>query len=223
MPSVGESGCALSRPAEDLVILNISSVFNDKRNMPSAPSSRNKLNPPPPQTAKVQVLAIQGQAGSDGNSNFEQRILDRIKKCFQRAKHPNTPESEAQAAWRMASRLMAQYNVTQADLLDRTTNDHDYAALGGQSVVDITSTKGSEARVISQTWVHDVAIAMTIFFDCRTYSTRRLASVEWTFYGIAANTVAAAIAFEMAHNLTLEWARSKTGKAQNIAIAWALV
>jgi hypothetical protein len=107
---------------------------------------------------------------------------------------------------------MAQYNVTQADLLDRTTNDDDYAALGGQSVVDITSTKGSEARVISQTWVHNAANAMTMFFDCQTYSTCRLASVEWTFYGIAANTVAAAMAFEMAHNLTLEWARSKTGK-----------
>lgn len=168
---------------------------------------------PPTQTAKVQVLAVHGQAGSDGTSNLEQRILDRIKKCLQRAQHPNTPESEAQAAWRMASRLMAQYNVTQADLLDQTTNDHDYAALGGESVVDITSTKGGLARANSQTWVHHVATAMTIFFDCQSYSTRRRSSVEWTFYGIAANTVAAAIAFEMAHNLTLEWARSKTGRS----------
>ena len=64
---------------------------------------------------------------------------------------------------------MAQYNITQTDLLDQTTNDDDYAALGGQSVVDITSIRGSEAKVISQTWVHDVAIAITIFFDCRTY------------------------------------------------------
>jgi hypothetical protein len=180
--------------------------------MPTACNSKSKLNPPPLQTAKVQVLAVQGQVDNDRNSNFEQRILGRIKKCLQRAKHPNTAESEAQAAWRMASRLMAQYNITQTDLLDQTTNDDDYAALGGQSLVDITSTRGSEARFISQTWVHDVAIAMTIFFDCRTYSTRSPASVEWAFYGIPANTVAAAMAFEMAHNLTLEWARSKTGK-----------
>ncbi|KEF62076.1 uncharacterized protein A1O9_00048 [Exophiala aquamarina CBS 119918] len=107
---------------------------------------------------------------------------------------------------------MAQYNVTQADLLDRTTNEDDYAALGGHSVVDITSTKGSEVKVISQIWVHKVASAMTIFFDYRSYSTRRLTSVEWTFYGISANTVGAAMAFEIAHNLTLEWARGKTGK-----------
>lgn len=40
----------------------------------------------------------------------------------------------------MASRLMAQYNVTQADLLDQTTEDGDYAALGGQSVIEIRGT-----------------------------------------------------------------------------------
>ncbi|KEF62075.1 uncharacterized protein A1O9_00047 [Exophiala aquamarina CBS 119918] len=92
---MGEKGCALSRPAENLVNFNISSELNDKRNMPSAHSTRNKPNPPPSQTAKVQVLAIQGQAVSDENSKYEQRILGRIKKCLQRAEHPNTPESEA--------------------------------------------------------------------------------------------------------------------------------
>lgn len=212
MPFVGEKGCAVCRLAENLVNFNISYEFNDKRNMPSVHSTRKKLNPPPSQTAKVQVLAIQGQAGSDESSSYEQRILDRIKKCLQRAEHANTPESEAQAAWRKASRLMAQYNVTQADLLDQTTNNDDYAALGGQSVVDITSTKGGEANVISQTWVLEIVSAITTLFDCRSYSTHRRTSIEWTFYGISANTVGAAMAFEMAHNLTLEWARSKTGK-----------
>lgn len=31
-------------------------------------------------------------------------------------------------------------------------------------------------------------------------------SVEWSFFGIASNTIAAAVAFGMAHNLILEWA-----------------
>ncbi|KIW92597.1 uncharacterized protein Z519_06444 [Cladophialophora bantiana CBS 173.52] len=180
--------------------------------MPNTRNSKDKLNPPPLQTAKVQELAVQAQVDNDRDSNPEQRVVDRIKKCLQRGHHPNTPESEAKAALYLASRLMSQYNVTNADLKDRTTNDDDYAALGGQSVVAITNTKSSEAKVISQTWVHDIAAAMTIFFDCQTYSTQRLTSIEWTFYGIAANTVAAAMAFEMAHNLTLEWARSKAGK-----------
>jgi hypothetical protein len=56
---------------------------------------------------------------------------------------------------------------------------------------------------------------MEVFFDCKSYSTARPWSIEWTFYGIAPNTVAAAIAFEMAHNLILEWVLS-------IATVWAL-
>jgi hypothetical protein len=35
--------------------------------------------------------------------------------------------------------------------------------------------------------------------------------IEWTFYGIAENTAAAAIAFEMAYNLIVEWARPYRG------------
>lgn len=46
----------------------------------------------------------------------------------------------------MASRRMAQYNVTQADLLDRTTKDDEYAALGGQSVVDIRVRSHTSSR-----------------------------------------------------------------------------
>ncbi|RMZ87741.1 hypothetical protein DV736_g5032, partial [Chaetothyriales sp. CBS 134916] len=174
--------------------------------------SNSKLGSPPAQVAKVRELADQKQVNNDRASNVEQRILDRIKKCLQRAEHPNTPESEAHAAWYMASRLMAQHNVTQSELLEKTTDDDDYAALGGQSVVEIIRSKGDKTRVVSQTWVHDIAVAMTVFFDCKTYSTSGRASIKWTFYGIAANTVAAAMAFEMAHNLTLEWARSKTGR-----------
>ena len=36
-------------------------------------------------------------------------------------------------------------------------------------------------------------------------------SLELTFYGIAENTVAAAISFEMAYNLIAEWARPYKG------------
>lgn len=146
--------------------------------------SKVKPGPSPSRTAKVIELAVEAATINERDSNIEERILDRIKKCLQRANHRNTPEAEAQAAWRMASRLMAQYNVTQADLLDQTTEDGDYAALGGQSVVAIRSTQESGSRVISQTWVHDVARAMTLFFDCQTYTAQSLASIEWTFMGL---------------------------------------
>jgi hypothetical protein len=152
-------------------------------------SPKSKLGPPPLQTARVQQLADEGRANDDRNFDVEPRILERIKKCLSRANHPNTPELEAKAALHMSKRLMAQYNVTQAEVLEKTTDDNDYAALGGQSTVEITSTKGRQARVIFQTWVSKLVSAIKMFFNCKAYSTRRrrLASIEWTFYGIAAN------------------------------------
>ena len=109
----------------------------------------------------------------------------------------------------MATRYMQQYNVTQADLLEQATNENDYAAMGSQSVVAITRAGEDGKRVTDQTWVSDVGSAMNTLFDTKSYSTARATSLEWTFYGIAANTVPAAMAFEMAHNLALEWASSK--------------
>ena len=171
---------------------------------------RQGLRPSPSQTAKVKELATEGQLYNAEEREIDQKILHRIQKCLSRANHSTTPELEAKTAWRMSSRLMAQYDVTQADLLANAEKQDDYAVLGGQSTVVITSTKDLSKRVISQTWVHDVVNAMTIFFECGAYSTALTASLKWTFYGIAANTVAAAMAFEMAHNLILEWARGKS-------------
>lgn len=62
-----------------------------------------------------------------------------------------------------------------------------------------------------EAFVSRLAIAMCTFFDCKTFSTDFGNSMEWTFFGIADNTVAAAAAFEMAHNLILEWACAYKG------------
>ena len=146
------------------------------------------------------------------DASFQKKIMDRIKKCLARANHPNTPELEARAAWRMSSRLMEQHNVTQADLVEKASHEDDYIALGGLSIVSITRAKDDGAKITNQTWVGDIVDAMTTLFDCKAYSSARATSFQWTFYDIAANTVAAALALEMAHNQTLEWSRSKEGK-----------
>jgi hypothetical protein len=179
-----------------------------------------KAPPPPRQTAKVKELAEE-KTSDHVTTEVEANILARIRKCLDRANHPNTPEMEAKAALHMSSRLMAQYNVTQADVLAQATNSAEQKQYAGQSTVSISSTKDRTAKVISQTWVHDVAAAMMMFFDCNSYSTALTSSIEWTFYGIAPNTTAAAIAFEMAHNLILEWARGKKGAANSYCLGVA--
>jgi hypothetical protein len=92
---------------------------------------------------------------------------------------------EAKAALHMSSRLMAQYNVTQTDVMAQATDSEEQTQYAGQSTVSITCTKDLFSKVISQTWFHDVASAMTVFFDCKAYSTALTRSIEWTFYGIA--------------------------------------
>jgi len=74
-------------------------------------------------------------------------------------------------------------------------------------VVSIKRAEGSKNTVNKQGFVNSLSYAMQTFFDCKSYSTRIYTSVEWTFYGIAENTIAAAMAFEMAYNLIIEWAR----------------
>jgi len=49
---------------------------------------------------------------SSSAAGIDEAILQRIKKCLQRANHANTPEPEVKAAFYLASRLMGQYNVS---------------------------------------------------------------------------------------------------------------
>ncbi|KXJ89108.1 hypothetical protein Micbo1qcDRAFT_165880, partial [Microdochium bolleyi] len=108
---------------------------------------------------------------------------------------------------------MGQYNVSQAEVLAHVPPDaqKQYA---GQSVVSITRVDGDEDKPVrQQSYVNTLCSAMGEFFDCKYYSTAKDSSVDLTFYGIAENSVAAAMAFEMAYNLIAEWARSYKGVA----------
>lgn len=166
----------------------------------------------PAQKAEVTIVAADPATvdqNSTSQSDVEERILERIRKCLAKANHPDTPETEAKAAFRIASALMAQHNITQAQAFEKD-KENDQARLGGESIVAITAAN-EERKVLHLAFSHRLADAMDIFFDCKSYSTRFDASIEWTFYGIATNTAAAAMGFEMAYNLILSWGALKKG------------
>ena len=169
---------------------------------------------PPLYKASVKDLAESGTIRvSSSTSDMDNAVLLRIKKCLERANHPTTPESEAKAALHLASRLMGQYNVTQAEVLahESPSAQRRYA---GQSDVSIRRVDGDKSKSVQQqSFVGTLGTAMDGFFDCKFYSTARSSSLQLTFYGIAENTVAAAISFEMAYNLIAEWARPHKGVA----------
>ncbi|KAJ5987643.1 hypothetical protein N7522_011891 [Penicillium canescens] len=159
---------------------------------------------------KATVIETARELGSQGASTVDKRILDRIQKCLSRAYHANASEAEAKAALFVSQKLMRQHNVTQGDLMASDDNSSK-AHYGGRSVVSITKTASSSERVMKEAFAMKVATTMSILFDCKSFSTDYRTSVHWTFFGIADNTVAAAMGFEFAHNQILEWAGAYKG------------
>ncbi|KZT28965.1 hypothetical protein NEOLEDRAFT_1128451 [Neolentinus lepideus HHB14362 ss-1] len=158
--------------------------------------------------ARITVLATDSPPAAgdakDRLQGIDDAVLERIKKALALAQHENTGEQEAKQAMRMASKLMSQYSVTQADLLAKE-DDAQKLKRAGMSVVIIEHIK--QASVRWETWAADTAYAMTIFFDCQMYTETfgRYGNVRACFYGLAEQTVAGAYAFEMAYNLISRW------------------
>ena len=173
--------------------------------MPPIPgqASARSSNRRPSQKATVIKTADSGQA--QRSSRVDDKILERIQKCLSRAHHPKSSELEAKAALFISQKLMNQHNVTQADLMAADGNSNK-ASFGGRSKVRITKTDKSAKRVMMEAFTFKLAQAMCTSFDCKCYSTHGGEVVEWSFFGIASNTAAAALAFEMAHNRILDWA-----------------
>ncbi|KFY08350.1 hypothetical protein V492_06306 [Pseudogymnoascus sp. VKM F-4246] len=178
-------------------------------------TTRKPAAPKLPKTlykAVVKDLADSGTIRvSSSTADIDNTILERIKKCLDRANHPGTPEAEAKVALHRASRLMGQYNVTQAEVLSHEppSTQRNYA---GQSTVDIVRVDSDKSKSVKhQNYVNTLLSAITLFFDCKSYSTTYSYYLRLTFYGIAQNTVTAALSFEMVYNLITEWARPHRG------------
>lgn len=184
----------------------------------SQPSPRKpKQSGPAPYKAFIKTLAIQSSAAI---AAIDPSVLGRIKKCYQKANHVGTGEAEAKAAILLATRLIASNNVTLAEVMDHETSD-DRQKRAGESVVTIRSTAESKdgklRSVREQGFMIPMAVAMNGFFDCMGYITKPRDSIDFVFYGLGPNTVAAAQAFEMVFNLSAEWAREVKGNSGKYA------
>ncbi|KAF2141630.1 uncharacterized protein K452DRAFT_298316 [Aplosporella prunicola CBS 121167] len=173
-----------------------------------------KEKPLPPTLYKAVVKDLAEDFATAASEKIDPDIIAKIKKCLERGNHKDASELEAKAALRVATRLMGQYNVTQAEVLS-TATEAEKKTHGGRSIVSVVHTDGSKKQVRQSLFIGDLAWAMGKFFDVKHFSTksRSTYSLNITFYGIASNTVLAAMAYEMAYNLILDWARPKKGIA----------
>lgn len=177
---------------------------------PPRPASTPKLSPVR-YKASLKELAETSTISGRAVNDIDDGIIQRIRKCLDRANHPNTAEAEAKAAVHLASRLIGQHNLSQAEVLAHESPDTrgQYAGLSTVSIHHVNNLK----QVRQQSYISTLCEAMTNFFDCKYYTTTRPSSLELTFYGIAENTVAASMSFEMAYNLIAHWASSYKGVA----------
>ncbi|KAL8897496.1 MAG: hypothetical protein Q9207_007191 [Kuettlingeria erythrocarpa] len=175
------------------------------------PSKRRR----PLNKAKATIESLANEdTPSDSTPKAGQEAIDRVRKCFQRANHPNANEQEAKAASKMAAKIMERYKISQVDLmLDEAKSERQKR--GGLSTVYIRPAKHG-GRAFTPGWVDWLSSAVQIFFDCRAFFTHRSwvgadDRIQWTFYGIAEHTVSAAIAFEAIHNQIQDWSEAYVG------------
>lgn len=77
-------------------------------------------------------------------------VIQRIKKCFARADHPNSNENKSRAAVMMASKYLKQFNLSRAEVMEHE-DQNARAVRGGSSNVNIWPAK-DDGEVKSQTW-----------------------------------------------------------------------
>ena len=192
-------------PTENRFLLLSIVPYEDKKEKASSKP------PQPKQKATVRSIASDPAPSKKMPTKAvrSEAILERIRKCLDRGRHPTTPEAEARSAVAKASKLMKDHNLTEAETFAESGTMQDESPLAGESVVSVTHTEGKKALNFAFTW--PLECAMNNFFDCKSYHTARANSYDHVFYGISKNTAAAAMAFEMCYNLILNWALSKTG------------
>ncbi|KAK0650934.1 hypothetical protein DIS24_g6367 [Lasiodiplodia hormozganensis] len=185
----------------------------EKKQQPPRKRGRPAKEPPPPiyiATAK----RASGTSDIPGALEIDDSVLSKIKKCFERAEHENASEAEARAAMFLAGKLMRQYNVEKAEVMQHKTPE-EQAQCAGSSEVTIERRDGTKVPIPIRQWVSDLTRAISKFFDVKRYSStpKDRFLVRWVFYGIAQNTASAALAFEKIYNLVIDWARFKKGIA----------
>ncbi|KAE8361712.1 hypothetical protein BDV27DRAFT_147608 [Aspergillus caelatus] len=109
---------------------------------------------------KATVIKTAQVKPKDSLGSLDRGVLIKIQKCLSRARHKSATESETKAALFVAQKLMAQYNVSQADLV-ANSDDGSKAQYGGMSKVEIINVKSRTRRVMKEAFVHKLAKVMS--------------------------------------------------------------
>jgi Protein of unknown function (DUF2786) len=163
--------------------------------------------------ARVTRLATDQSVDQEAtNSKLEQvdsGLLERIRKMLKLAQHPNTTEAEAKQALRASTRMLSAANLTEAEVMSRESAE-EQAQRAGHSIVTIRHRDGKNVSL--EQWSITLGHAINHSFNVKFFHTTWTSHdrIEFTFYGLHDNTVAAVISFEAVFNLALTWAADRT-------------
>src|SRR5262249_34208445 len=120
------------------------------------------------------------------NGNGKERTVDRIRKLLALATSPN--ENEAAAAAEKAQALLAEYNLSMADVIDTADDDADT-----QVVTD------ASGETLSQPWRRPLASAVAELFFCKYLFVTQNGKDRHMFVGAKLNITVAMMTFEYLH------------------------
>ncbi|KAK3054046.1 hypothetical protein LTR09_004824 [Extremus antarcticus] len=152
-----------------------------------------------------------GNDRTASTADIDEKFILRIQHCFDRAEHATTPKSEAKTAYVFASRELARFNLTCAQVRAYGSSPAQEQHAGQTAVLIHRVDRDKTIDVRYQAWLKHLCLAMGTFFHCKFYSERSGSSLRLVFYGIVENTVAAAMAIQSSYNLIAEWARKYQG------------
>ena len=149
-----------------------------------------------PEAPEVESSAGAGANSSGASDNTKARIAKLLKTAYSEGN-----EHEQQQALKLAKRLLEKYNLTQADIEGKFTDE---SLPGGTAEVTLRMiSKGipsNEPPKQFERWWDLMAGTVALNFAVKCYITRRKGKI--VFYGILKNCQTAAFAYSLAFNFT---------------------
>lgn len=183
------------------------SVHIHDSDIPSAPGGRAGKDNECSQASDSKIT--EDGAGSGCDPERLAKIKSRIAKILDRGLHPNTPEHEAQKSMRLAQKMLAKFNLSQAYVMAERDGLADEGALQGGMVTtevrrvwqDEDGNEQFEACGLVAVWMKSLATAVSDNFDVKYYTqirSRIPRLCRFVFYGLRTNSQLAAYSFKIA-------------------------
>lgn len=159
----------------------------------------------------------------DASGPVDENIKIRIRKMLQVGLHPGTPNEEAERSLKIAHNLLQKHNLEEMDVINAGGADGKTKMTGGMKVVQLRSKSGVAPN--NAAWISKLSGAASACFDCCTFTRYSCKSLDYVFYGVAANAEMAAFAFSSSLNrvahMTAEYTGIEGCEHANMAVARA--